>query len=397
VLTNLVGNAVKFTHAGNVVISVSCQISGNEQASMKISVRDTGIGIAPDKIASLFEKFTQVDGAPTRRYGGTGLGLAISKQLVELMGGTIGVESRPRLGSTFWFTVPLQIDRTPAAEPAPAAALHGLRVLIVDDNELNRRMLHEQVSAWGMRDSLYSEADRVVAALHEARRGGDPYRFVLLDYMMPGMDGVSLAHAIKADHDLRETALIMLTSVGHWSEVRQLEGAGVDASLVKPVRQWQLLNALATTWSKRGGSVPAAAPDRVRQEGTFSGMGIRVLLAEDNVVNQKVAVRMLERLGVRADVAANGREAVDMFQLAWYDLILLDCQMPEMDGYSAAAEIRRLERGERRVVIVAMTADAMHDARERCLASGMDDYIAKPVKFEQLTEILREWVAATKS
>jgi PAS domain S-box-containing protein len=396
VLTNLVGNAVKFTHAGNVVISVSCLAGGIEQAQMKISVRDTGIGIPADKVGSLFEKFTQVDGAPTRRYGGTGLGLAISKQLVELMGGAIGVESQPRVGSTFWFTVPLQLDRSPYVEPAPAAALHGLRVLVVDDNELNRRMLHEQISTWGMRDSLFADAGKVIAAMHEARQAGDPYQFVLLDYMMPGMDGVSLAHAIKADADLRQTALIMLTSVGHWSEVRQLEGAGVDASLVKPVRQWQLLNALATTWSKRGGTAIAAAPARVRQEGTFAGMGIRVLLAEDNVVNQKVAVRMLERLGVRADVAANGREAVDMFQLAWYDLILLDCQMPEMDGYAAAAEIRRLERGERRVVIVAMTAEAMGDARERCLSAGMDDYIAKPVKFEQLTEVLREWVAAIK-
>jgi PAS domain S-box-containing protein len=396
VLTNLVGNAVKFTDAGDVVISVRCLVSGNEQASMNISVRDTGIGIPADKIGSLFEKFTQVDGAPTRRYGGTGLGLAISKQLVELMGGMIGVESRLKEGSTFWFTVPLQLDRSPAVEPAPVGALRGLRVLIIDDNELNRRMLHEQISAWGMRDSRFAEAARVIPAMREARREGDAYQFVLLDYMMPGMDGASLAQAIKADPELRDTALIMLTSVGHWSEVRQLEGAGVDASLVKPVRQWQLLNALSTTWSRRNGPMAAAAPDRTRQEGAFAGMGIRVLLAEDNVVNQKVGVRMLERLGVRADVAANGREAVDMFQLAWYDLILLDCQMPEMDGYAATTEIRRLERGERRVAIVAMTAEAMGDARERCLAAGMDDYIAKPVKFEQLTEVLREWVAAAK-
>jgi two-component system, sensor histidine kinase and response regulator len=396
VLTNLVGNAVKFTHAGHIIIAVSCQISGKEEASMKISVRDTGIGIAADKIGSLFEKFTQVDGAPTRRYGGTGLGLAISKQLVELMGGTIGVESRPGEGSTFWFTVPLQLDGSPAVEPAPAGALRNLRALIVDDNELNRRMLHEQVSTWGLRDSLFADADRVIPAMHEARRTGDPFQFVLLDYMMPGMDGVSLAQAIKSDAELRDTALIMLTSVGHWSEVRQLEGAGVDASLVKPVRQWQLLNALSTTWSRHNGPAPAAVPERVRQESLFAGMGIRVLLAEDNVVNQKVGVRMLERLGVRADVAANGLEAVDMFQLAWYDLIFLDCQMPEMDGYAAAGEIRRLEQGERRVAIVAMTADVMGDARERCLAAGMDDYIAKPVKFEQLTDILREWVVDTK-
>jgi two-component system sensor histidine kinase/response regulator len=393
ILTNLVGNAVKFTEHGDVAISVECESRDDTCASMRISVRDTGIGIAPDKLTTLFEKFSQVDGSPTRRYGGTGLGLAISKQLAELMGGTIGVRSVPGEGSTFWFTVPLPLG--PELNPAPAAELEGLRVLIVDDNDLNRRVLHEQVSHWGLRDTRFASSGEVVRAMREARANDDPYHFVLLDYQMPEMDGASLAAAIKADPEIRDTSLIMLTSVGHLSEVRTLEGADVDASLVKPVRQWQLLNALSTSWAKRTGAPvverKASGVSAPVME-SFEVSGIRVLLAEDNIVNQKVAARMLERLGLRTDVAADGREAVAMFQLAWYDLILMDCQMPEMDGYAATEAIRTIERGERRVAIIAMTAEAIGGARERCLSAGMDDYIAKPVKFESLVEVLRKWV-----
>jgi PAS domain S-box-containing protein len=394
ILTNLVGNAVKFTEHGDVAISVECESRDDRRASMRISVRDTGIGIAADKLTTLFEKFSQVDGSPTRRYGGTGLGLAISKQLAELMGGTIGVRSVPGEGSTFWFTVPLPLG--PELNPAPAAELEGLRVLIVDDNDLNRRVLHEQVSHWGLRDTRFASPGEVIPAMREARASDDPYHFVLLDYQMPEMDGASLAAAIKADPEIRDTSLIMLTSVGHLSEVRTLEGADVDASLVKPVRQWQLLNALSTSWAKRTGAPVVerkASGVAAPVAESFEGSGIRVLLAEDNIVNQKVAARMLERLGLRTDVAADGREAVAMFQLAWYDLILMDCQMPEMDGYAATEAIRTIERGERRVTIVAMTAEAIGGARERCLSAGMDDYIAKPVKFESLVEVLRKWVA----
>jgi two-component system, sensor histidine kinase and response regulator len=392
VLTNLVGNAVKFTKAGNVIIKVECLSHGEEQALMRVSVRDTGIGIPADKIGSLFEKFSQVDGSPTRRYGGTGLGLAISKQLVELMGGTIGLESRVDQGSTFWFTTPLALG--PEIAPAPVSQLNGLRVLIVDDNDLNRRMLHEQISAWGMRDTSFAAAAEVIPAVREALAEGDPYHFVLLDYQMPELDGATLAGRIRQDAALTGSVLIMLTSVGHLNEVRHMEGACVDASLVKPVRQWQLLNALSTTWARRNGE---GAP---RRETTpeipivppFADSGVRVLLVEDNVVNQKVAARMLERLGLRPDVAANGREAVSMFQMAWYDIIIMDCQMPEMDGYQASEEIRQMERGERRVVILAMTAEAIGDARDRCLSAGMDDYIPKPVKLADMSAALQKWV-----
>jgi len=396
VLTNLVGNAVKFTKKGNVIIRVECLSRGEEQALIRVAVQDTGIGIPSDKIGALFEKFSQVDGSPTRRYGGTGLGLAISKQLVELMGGTIGLDSMVGEGSTFWFTVPLLLG--PDIAPAPVSQLSGIRVLIVDDNDLNRRMLHEQIGAWGMRDTSFAAARDVVPALHAAIREGDPYQFVLLDYQMPELDGATLAAQIKSDPALRETLLIMLTSVGHLSEVRHMEGSCVDASLVKPVRQWQLLNALSTTWSLHCGvEAPPTRPQPAEPiaAGLFEDSGLRVLLAEDNIVNQKVAARMLERIGLRPDVAANGKEAVNMFQMAWYDVIIMDCQMPEMDGYAAAEEIRRMERGERRVVIIAMTAEAIGDARERCLAAGMDDYVAKPVKLAELGDVIRRWVGKT--
>ena len=402
VLTNLVGNAVKFTEAGNVVITASFDPRPDGRAQMRIAVEDTGVGIPAEKIGALFQKFSQVDGSSTRRHGGAGLGLAISKQLVELMGGTIGVASESEKGSTFWFTVPLELDAN-AHLPVCPIDLQGLRVLIVDDNEVNRRVLEEQTSHWGMRHTALPSAENVVETMRGGVVDGDPYDFVLLDYQMPGMDGLSAAAEIKADGSLRGSAVIMLTSVGHLGEVRHMEGVRIDTCLVKPIRQSQLLNALSTSWTMRAGESvrlrpaqkrPDRQPDAKRFEGAFADRPIRVLLAEDNVVNQKVAGRMLERLGLRADVAANGLEAVQMFELVSYDVILMDCHMPEMDGYSAAGAIRRLgERGQQ-VAIVAMTAEAMAGAREECLQAGMDDYIAKPVKLEDLSQILRKWAPA---
>jgi signal transduction histidine kinase/DNA-binding response OmpR family regulator len=403
VLTNLVGNAVKFSARGSVLIAVQCQGQDGHQARMHISVQDNGPGIPPDKLDLLFEKFSQVDASATRKYGGTGLGLAISKHLVELMGGSIGVESRLGQGSTFWFTLPLTLDAQPHAAPVPAADLRDLRVLIVDDNQVNRRVLHEQITSWGMRNGSFSSGDQALEALRAAQQSGDPYHFAILDYQMPGMDGASLARAIKSDPAIQDTVLVMLTSVGHWGAVKHMEGAGIDACLFKPVRQSQLLNTLATAWAKK---TPAALADPGRPEsriadmrsalaGRFAGWPIRVLVAEDNVVNQKVAVRMVERLGLRADVAANGRETVRMFEMLPYDLVFMDCQMPEMDGYAAAREIRRREGPDRHVAIIAMTAEVMAGCREQCLAAGMDDFIGKPVTMGALFEALRKW-AATK-
>ncbi len=393
VLTNLIGNAVKFTEQGHVLVAVTRVGQEGRRAVMRVAVEDTGVGIAPEMQGLIFEKFSQVDSGTTRKYGGTGLGLAISKQLVTLMGGEIGVESKPGEGSTFWFTLPLELDAEARPEPAPLSELRGRRVLIVDDNEVNRRVLDEQIASWHMRCRSFASGEPALAELRAAIEAGDPYDFVLLDYQMPVMDGAAVAAAIKADPSLRQTVVILLTSIGHIGELRSGDPVPVDASLVKPVRQSQLLNAMSTAWSHR---TPAAAPvDSAPQPAeapAYAGAGLRVLIAEDNVVNQKVAARMLEKMGLRADIAANGKEAVEMVEMLPYDLIFMDCHMPEMDGYAATAEIRRRENGGRRVPIIAMTAEAMEGSRENCLQAGMDDYVRKPVTRQELAEALRRWL-----
>jgi two-component system, sensor histidine kinase and response regulator len=253
-----------------------------------------------------------------------------------------------------------------------------------------------------MRSGSCASGEEALQVLRAAQASGDRYHFVVLDYQMPGMDGATLAAAIRADPALQEAALVMLSSVGQSTEVRHMEGAGIDAFLVKPVRQGQLLSTLATAWGKKVKAddgehrVAELAEVKASWAGSFAGLGLRVLVAEDNAVNQKVAVRMLEKLGVRADVASNGREAMELRQMLPYDLILMDCQMPEMDGYEAAREIRRREGGHRRTAIVAMTAEAMTGTREKCIEAGMDDYIAKPVKLEDLVEALQKWLPESK-
>jgi signal transduction histidine kinase/DNA-binding response OmpR family regulator len=405
VVTNLVGNAVKFTAQGYILIDVECEIKDARSASMRVSVHDTGCGVPEDKIGALFQKFSQADNSTTRKYGGTGLGLAISKQLAELMGGAIGARSSVGEGSTFWFILPLELDPHPQAAHVPVAGLRGLRALIVDDNEVNRRVLQEQTASWGMPSESLSSGDQVLDALRAARESGEPYHFVLLDHQMPGMDGVEVAGAIKADPANRDTVVVLLTSVGQWSELKRTEGARVDASLVKPVRQSQLMKTLAAARSKKleiapVGTAPSArgvAPGAVQVDsklaGEFAGLAVRVLVAEDNPVNQRVATLMLGKLGIRPDLAANGREAVEMFEMTPYDLIFMDCQMPELDGYAASRKIRSREQPGRRVTIVAMTAEAMEGSREVCLEAGMDDYISKPVKRGEISEALRKWLA----
>jgi len=404
VVTNLVGNAIKFTPSGHIVVSVACDRQAGRQAHMRISVTDTGIGIPENKIGVLFEQFSQVDGSTTRNYGGTGLGLAICKRLVSLMDGTIGVASRLKEGSTFWFTLPLQLDSQPQVSPVPLDDLRGVRVLIVDDNEVNRRLLHEQLVGWGMRDGSCASGEEALRALQTARLEGDPYPIAIVDYQMPGMDGGTLSAIIKDDPATRDTVVVMLTSISQSSDARH--SVHFDAYLVKPVRQAQLLQTIATAWAKRAGThgavaAPAAAP-RERRAGpaipvvssAAGGRTIHVLIAEDNAVNQRVAVRMIEKLGLRADVAGDGREALQLFEMLSYDLILMDCQMPEMDGYEASREIRRREPAGHHTAIIAMTAEAMAGAREHCLAAGMDDYIAKPVRLEDLSAIVNKCLSA---
>jgi CheY-like chemotaxis protein len=367
---------------------------------MRISVRDSGVGIAQESIGRLFEKFSQVDSSTTRKFSGTGLGLAISKQLVNLMGGSIGVESRLGEGSTFWFKLPLRVDTGRHVIAPSPADIHGVRALIVDDNEVNRRVLDEQITGWGMRSGSAAGGAEALEAIRAAQRSGDPYQFVFLDYLMPEMDGIMLARAIRNDPSLRDAAIVMLTSLGQAQEINQAQGDIIDACLTKPVRQSQLFNTVVSLWAKRIGrdvtdGIPskprngAGKPDLLR---IFASCRVRVMIAEDNIVNQKVAYRMAERLGLRADVAANGLEAVEMFELLPYDLILMDCQMPEMDGFEATAKIRQREASPRRVVIIAMTAEAMAGTRERCLEAGMDDYISKPVKLEELHTEISKWL-----
>jgi CheY-like chemotaxis protein len=374
-----------------VLIEVSCETPDPERPVMKVSVEDTGIGIPADRLSLLFRNFSQVDGSTTRRFGGTGLGLAISRQLVELMGGAISVASSAGKGSTFSFTLPLALDTEPHARPAAPSELRNARVLSVDDSAVNRRVLHEQITAWGMREDAADSAPAALEALRAASAAGDPYDIVILDYQMPGMDGAALASAIRADSALGGAILVMLSSAGRPCEAAG--DAGLDGCLVKPVRQSQLLDTLTAAWGRKFGGPAAGTPPPAPRREPPADNGMRVLVAEDNVVNQRVATRMLERLGARADVAANGLEAVQMCDLVPYDAVFMDCQMPEMDGYAAAREIRSRERGGRRVTIVAMTADALAGAREQCLLAGMDDYIAKPVRLDDLADMLRKWAA----
>ncbi len=408
VLVNLIGNAIKFTKDGHVLIEIDCEGLKEGEASLRFWVRDTGIGIPPEKLADLFEEFTQADASTTRKYGGTGLGLAISKQIVELMGGAIGVESTPGEGSTFWFTLKLPLSPSPPTPPPPPTDLKDVRVLIVDDDAANRCILHEQLRSWGMRSEAVASPMEALAALRAAHADGDRYQISILDHQMPDVDGEMMAQAIKADPLLRETVLLILTSMGEVGDAKRFAEAGFAAFLLKPARQSILMDALATVWAAHTGEVDiglvtrhsladarAAAPTKVSS--TDHTMKRLVLVAEDNIVNQKVAQRLLEKLGYRTQIVANGQEAVDMLETAPFDIVFMDCQMPEMDGYQATAEIRRREGDSAHIPIVAMTAHTLPGDREKCLDAGMDDYIPKPVNSEQLREVLERWVGNAPS
>ncbi|MGE3540150.1 MAG: response regulator [Candidatus Tectimicrobiota bacterium] len=395
ILTNLVGNAVKFTEHGEVKVEVALAEETATQACLRFTVSDTGIGIPHDMQAGLFHAFSQADSSTTRKYGGTGLGLAISKRLVELMHGTIGMESTPGLGSTFWFTVRLQKRQPPEnLEQTDATTLRGLRVLCVDDNATNRAFLAAQLTAWGMQADCLPDSATALLALQSARQQGHPYALALLDYQMPGMHGLDLARAIKADKTLAQLRLVLLTSVGDSGLRAAAEQAGCTTYLLKPLRQSQLYDCIATTVGTTSAALEArlSLQHGVRQ--TLAQRRARILVAEDNVVNQKVIVRLLEKLGCRVDVAANGLEALEASSRVSYDCLFMDCQMPEMDGYAATAAIRQRESSSaRHTTIIAMTANAMQGDRERCLAAGMDDYLSKPVQVVALEKVLQHWLA----
>jgi PAS domain S-box-containing protein len=394
VLLNLAGNALKFTHQGEISVRAGLVAETATDVVVGFSVKDTGIGIAADQQGRLFQKFTQADASTTRRYGGTGLGLAISKRLVELMGGEIGLVSEEGRGSEFWFRVRLSKQAERARAPIPTAEIRGVHVLVVDDNATNREVLAAQLKAWGVRTEEVTNGPSALRELAQARDAGDPFAAAILDMQMPDMDGADLARAIKADETLKYTRLVLMTSLGHRGDARQMEEIGFAAYLVKPVRQSDLFDSLSTVLAR---SPVSPAKQHIVTRHVVREMrrgAVRVLLAEDNVTNQQVALGILKKLGLRADAVADGSEAIRSLETIPYDIVLMDVQMPEMDGFEATRRIRdpRSAVLNHAIPIIAMTAHAMQGDRERCLEAGMGDYVTKPVSPEALAEALDRWL-----
>jgi PAS domain S-box-containing protein len=396
VLINFVGNAIKFTEHGEVVVKVSLESETETDASLRFEVKDTGIGIPAEAQARLFQAFSQADGSTTRKYGGTGLGLAISKQLIERMHGTPGVESVPGQGSLFWFTARLT-KQPESAHPAVENELVNLRVLIVDDNETNRHILQQQTRAWKMRSGEATNAAEALAELRSALDAGDPYQVVLLDMQMPGTNGLTLARSIKAESELARVRLILLSSLGGRVSADELKAAGIDDCLVKPVKQSLLFDSLATVMANAvvGPMIKPKKVSRPSSSPAPTTQKLRILLAEDNTVNQQVALGLLQKLGYRADAVADGTEVLEALKRIRYDVVLMDCQMPQLDGYETTRRIRQLEQQRTApfdwkapVHIIAMTANAMEGDREKCLTSGMNDYLSKPVRRNELKAAL---------
>jgi two-component system, sensor histidine kinase and response regulator len=394
VLTNLVGNATKFTNEGEVAVTVVREVDEGDGCLLHFTVRDTGIGIPLEKQSVIFSAFAQVDGSTTRKYGGTGLGLTISAQLVELMGGRIWVESEVGKGSTFHFMGRFALGQTAEERGSPAqlARLREMPVLIVDDNATNRRILQEMLRAWDMRPALASSGREALAVMWEAAAAREPFPLVLLDGHMPEMDGFQLADRIRRSPELVGATIMMLTSGGHTGDVARCREVGIAVYMMKPIRQSALLDAMLIALGRTPVKPRVAAGPTGKMTKRIPLLRrIRILLAEDNAINQMVALRTLGKEGHKVVVAENGRVALEMLAKETFDVVLMDVQMPEMDGFEAAEEIRRREQGTgRRIPIIALTAHAMKGDRERCLKSGMDGYVSKPIMIEELRKALRD-------
>jgi two-component system, sensor histidine kinase and response regulator len=404
VLTNLISNAIKFTKRGDVILRVGQESETATQVVVRFEVQDSGIGIQRETQTRLFQAFTQADGSSTRKYGGTGLGLAIAKQLVEMMEGQIGVQSTPGKGSTFWFTA---VFEKQAANAKPAESydpdVFDLRVLVVQSNTSSREILCRQILGWKMQPTGAATGEEALNKLRAAAVGGTPFELALLDLEMPDMGGLALAQIIKTDLAIGATRLVVLTPLGKTISAGELKLIGIEACLAKPVKQSRLfdclISAVGTIAAEKALALSTALPSvSVPWEADAQLVKVRILLAEDNVINQRVAVGQLRKLGYTADAVANGLEVLEALERIPYSIIFMDCQMPEMDGYEATQAIRQRERSsdgycgwKSPVHIIAMTADAMQASAEKCLMTGMNDYLSKPVRLPELQAALERW------
>lgn len=394
VLLNMCSNAIKFTRKGEIVVWVELQEEETEKIKVKFSVSDTGTGIPEDKQKNIFEKFSQADGSTTRTYGGTGLGLSISKSLVELMGGEIGVESEPGKGSTFWFTIAFdkQESRGEVSTDYKAPDIKGMRVLVVDDNKSNRIILVKMLESFGCRAVAVESGAGGIDALKNAA-SSDPFMLVLLDMMMPGMDGEHTSIIIKNTPGIKDTTIIILTSLGGRGDAAYLSEIGCKGYLIKPVKQSLLKDTITAIMGEKHKKETGLKTGMITRHSIAEQKfrNIRILIAEDNPVNRKVAAITLEKAGYSVDRVENGKEAAEAATKKGYDLILMDIQMPEMDGCDATKRIREIEGNEKHTVIIAMTAYAMTGDREKCIGAGMDDYISKPVDPQALLKMIKKW------
>ena len=396
ILLNLTNNAIKFTEQGEVIIEVNLESELENSVVLRFAVIDTGIGIPESSQSKLFQPFIQVDASTTRQYGGTGLGLAICKQLVELMGGEIHLESEEGKGSTFWFTVPFQkqINKSHKNHSLGIEHLQGLKVLVVDDSITNCNILYHQLKSWGMVVDVLIQSTEVIPCLLRAIEMGQPYQVALLDMQMPELDGEQLGIQIKSSKILKDMHLIMLTSLDQSGAARRMLEIGFADYLCKPVRKARLLNSLVDTIAGTP-KEQTILKENLKTKEIRPASKLRILLAEDSPINQKVAVNQLHSLGFKVDVVANGQEALDLLEKVPYDIILMDCQMPILDGYNASRQIRDREAAPNykfpKLIIIAMTANAMQKDRDRCLDSGMDDFLSKPVRKEDLARKLDYW------
>lgn len=401
ILMNFVGNAIKFSEQGSILIRTILESQDSQFARIKFSVDDQGIGMTEQERNRVFEPFVQAESSTSRKYGGTGLGLSISKHLVELMGGTLGINSVKGHGSSFWFTIPLEIGSSKSVKQLAPTSLAGLRVLIVDDDAAVCEIVHTYLISWGLRLSIAKDGKEGLSALR-ANAKSDPYDFAIIDLVMPGMNGVELGKAIREDDDLKNTKLILATAFEKSGADEEAILLNFDASLTKPIRQTQLLNAIATVVyeSQRDKTKPLNEQNHDVIHASLESPIARpelILVAEDHPINQEVALLLLRGLGFEAHVAENGQQAVEIVKRTSYSLIFMDCQMPEMDGFEATRSIRNLEiQSSKNVPIVAMTADAVEGSREQCLTAGMDDYISKPIDPDVLKVILERWLPASQ-